>query len=51
MKPLTYTLHLGIMRPEELPGDVFDRLHINASTSFILKNTEKADTDEAMPFY
>eukprot|EP01044_Picomonas_judraskeda_P016553 COSAG03_NODE_2958_length_2327_cov_2.793986_2_plen_200_part_01 len=32
---------LGIVRIDEseLPADVFDRLHINASSSFILKNT------------
>lgn len=34
----------------ELPSDVFDRLHINASSSFILKNTEKVELDESKPF-
>ena len=44
---------LGIVRidQEELPADVFDRLHINASSSFILKNTEKVELDESKPFY
>ena len=34
-----------------LQDDVFDRLHINASSSFILKNTEKVELDDAAPFY
>jgi hypothetical protein len=44
---------LGIVRIEqdELPVDVFDRLHINASSSFILKNTEKVELDDSKPFY
>jgi hypothetical protein len=42
---------LGIVRADELPADVFDRLHINASSSFLLKNTEKAELDESLPFY
>ena len=44
---------LGIVRIDEseLPADVFDRLHINASSSFILKNTEKVDLDDSKPFY
>merc|ERR1712146_445748 len=44
---------LGIVRidQEELPADVFDRLHINASSPFILKNTEKVELDDSKPFY
>ena len=32
------------------PANVFDRLHINGSASFILKNTEKAELDTSAPF-
>jgi hypothetical protein len=44
---------LGIIRPEgaDLPADVFDRLHINSSSSFILKNTDKVEMDDMAPFY
>ena len=41
---------LGIVRTDDLPENVFDRLHINGSASFILKNTEKAELDESAPF-